>query len=141
MARGPRIKITPIRPVGAQVDGNAIRRDLVGMVRRTGADGKRFMAKYPAQRLTASGYRRTGTLKRSWSNQTRATLSRIEGVVGSNSNIAPYNRFVQGPESGSGPRQVAIFASAGWQGVDDLAEMLQDRVEREANDIIERFTR
>ncbi len=141
MTQGPRIRITPIKPVGANVDGPAIRRQLVRMVRNTGADGKRFIAKYPAQRLTASGYVRTGTLKRSWSNTTRAGLTKIEGTVGSSDRIAPYNIWVQGPNKGTGKRQVLRFRAAGWQGVDDLSKMLQTRVEREADAIIERATR
>ncbi len=138
--RGPRIVITPIKPVGAEVDGQAIRRGMVRMIRNTGADGKRFMAKYPPQRLTKSGYTRTGTLKRSWSNTTTESQTKIEGVVGSNSNIAPYNRLVQGAKGGSEVRQLPLFANAGWQGVDELASILQDRVQREADEIIARFT-
>ena len=59
------------------------------------------------------------------------------GIVGSNSNIAPYNRFVQGT-----PKEVAkIFPRAGWKGVDDLAKMLQNEFDKRIDPIIEEFAR
>ena len=49
---------------------------------------------YPPQR-TGSTYKRTNTLRRSWSRRIRQEGSELVGEVGSNSNIAPYNRYVQ----------------------------------------------
>ena len=49
---------------------------------------------YPPQR-TGSTYRRTNTLRRSWSRRIRQEGSELVGEVGSNANIAPYNRYVQ----------------------------------------------
>jgi hypothetical protein len=49
---------------------------------------------YPPQR-TGSTYRRTGTLGRSWSRTVETQGNTVIGEVGSNSNMAPYNRQVQ----------------------------------------------
>ena len=100
---------------------NNAKRQIAGALRGVVADGQRFVATYPPQRLTASGYVRTGTLRRSWSSKVDVTFTQITGTVGSNANIAPYNVFVQGSP------QRPIFRAAGWQGVDDLASFLQTR--------------
>lgn len=131
----PRIKITVIKPVGVRVDGAAFAQDVTRLVRRTTIEGRRLMSRYPPQRLRKSGYRRTGTLKRSWSHRVSAGGSRVEGIVGSNSNIAPYNRFVQGQE------QLPLFRRAGWKGVDELAEFLEDKAENGLQEIVDRFAR
>lgn len=57
---------------------------------------------YPPQR-TGSSYRRTDTLKRSWSREVRAEGREIVGTVGSNGDLAPYNRLVQ-----DGTRQARV---------------------------------
>ena len=49
---------------------------------------------YPPQR-TGSTYKRTNTLRRSWSRRIRQEGSGIVGEVGSSGNTAPYNRYVQ----------------------------------------------
>ena len=49
---------------------------------------------YPPQR-TGSTYKRTNTLRRSWSRRIRQDGSELVGEVGSNEHIAPYNRYVQ----------------------------------------------
>ena len=49
---------------------------------------------YPPQR-TGSTYRRTNTLRRSWSRRIYRDGSGIVGEVGSSGNTAPYNRYVQ----------------------------------------------
>ena len=54
----------------------------------------RQMQTYPPQR-TGSAYKRTGTLGRSWSRRIDGSGADITGIVGSNANIAPYNRVVQ----------------------------------------------
>ncbi len=51
----------------------------------------RQMTTYPPQR-TGSAYKRTGTLGRSWSWKIDGTGAEIVGRLGSNANIAPYNR-------------------------------------------------
>ena len=136
-----RIRITPIKAPGARVDVGAFQRDVVVMMRRATAEGQRHIAVYPPQRLHKSNYRRTGTLKRSWSSKVSAAGNKVQGIVGSNSNIAPYNRFVQGPRKGDGARQLRLFRGAGWKGVDELEDFLQDEVQRELQRIVDRLTR
>ena len=132
---GPRIRIIVIPPRGAEFDGPAMRRSLTRLVTDVTHDGVRFIARYPPQSLTASGYVRTGTLARSWSARVRSGGRKIEGTVGSAGNIAPYNVFVQGESP------VGMFPRAGWRGVDDLDKFLQTRVQRGVDDIVDRLTR
>ena len=130
-----RFRIIPIKPVGAEVNVPNLRRDVTGAMRQIVASGQRFIAEYPPQRLTASGYIRTNTLKRSWSSKVDSTFGGVTGTVGSNSNIAPYNAVVQGSP------QKSLFRSAGWRGVDDLADFLQDRTADALDRIIRNATR
>ncbi len=133
-----RIKIIPIPAPGRarpRLDTQRIGRDLQQAMLDTVVEGQRFIAWYPAQVLTASGYRRTGTLKRSWSKRVSGGLTKIEGIVGSNSNIAPYNREVQG----AGSAQAFMFRSVGWRGVDDLARVLQTELDKRVDRVIERI--
>ena len=134
---GARIRVTVIRPKGADVDTEQLRRDFTKMLRNTAADGQRLMATYPPQTLTKTGYVRTRTLGRSWSHKVTSTSNKLESIVGSNDNIAPYNKIVQGKEED----QSAMFRGAGWKGVDELSKFLQDRVDREAQRIMDRFAR
>ncbi len=127
-----RIVVIPIGVPIPRIDGRDIVRDLQRLMTRTVADGNRFIARYPPQRLTASGYVRTGTLKRSWSFRVRNELRRITGTVGSNSNIAPYNKFVQGK------RQRRLFRGAGWTNVNTLEARMTRRLIVGADDIIQR---
>ena len=54
----------------------------------------RDLQTYPPQR-TGSSYVRTGTLRRSWSRDIDGQGLAMRGIVGSNENMAPYNRLVQ----------------------------------------------
>lgn len=54
----------------------------------------RDLQTYPTQR-TGSSYVRTGTLRRSWSRDIQGDGLAMRGIVGSNENMAPYNRLVQ----------------------------------------------
>lgn len=54
----------------------------------------RDLQTYPPQR-TGSNYVRTGTLRRSWSREIQGDGLAMRGIVGSNENMAPYNRLVQ----------------------------------------------
>lgn len=49
---------------------------------------------YPTER-SGSHYKRTGTLRRSWSRTVTGTGTDVVGRVSSSGNIAPYNREVQ----------------------------------------------
>lgn len=130
------IRIIPIT-IRGRLDRRKLTRDLKSALISTTANGQRFIARYPAQRLTKSNYRRTGTLKRSWSSKVTVNSRRMVGIVGSNSNVAPYNRFVQGTPS----EVVKIFPQAGWKGVDDLAKMLENEFNKRVDPIIKEFAR
>lgn len=137
----PNFKFTVIKAPAAWVDAAGFVQDLTRMMRRAVTEGQRHIARYPPQRLRKTGYRRTGTLKRSWSKRVNATSTSIEGVVGSNSNIAPYNVVVQGTRKGTGRRQGRIFRRAGWRGVDELDKLLEDKVEKGLQAIVDRLAR
>ncbi|KKN78099.1 hypothetical protein LCGC14_0353260 [marine sediment metagenome] len=132
------IRVIPIDTRGrGRLDRLKLTRDLKAAMIATTANGQRFIARYPAQRLTKSNYRRTGTLKRSWSSTVQVSGSRMVGIVGSNSNIAPYNRFVQGT-----PKEVVkMFPQAGWKGVDDLDRVLENELNKRVFSIMEAFVR
>lgn len=57
----------------------------------------RELSTYPPLR-SGSTYKRTGTLRRSWSRRIEGSGLEQRAIVGSNSNIAPYNRAVQDEE-------------------------------------------
>ncbi len=137
----PKFKFTVIKPQGARVDAAGFAQDVTRMLRRAVTEGQRHIAKYPPQRLRKTNYRRTGTLKRSWSKRVTAAGTKVEGVVGSNSNIAPYNVVVQGSRRGTGRRQGRMFRRAGWRGVDELATMMEDKVEKGLQEIVDRLAR
>ena len=132
------LRIIPITSEGrGRLDVMKLTRDLKAAMVSTTANGQRFIARYPSQRLTKSGYRRTGTLKRSWSSSVKVSSRQIVGTVGSNSNIAPYNKFVQGR-----PKDVVkIFPQAGWKGVDDLSKVLENELDKRVESALEAFVR
>ncbi|KKK82872.1 hypothetical protein LCGC14_2799060 [marine sediment metagenome] len=129
------VRIVPIRPLGADfdVDGfiEAVKKD----ARQIAADGKRFIATYPPQVLVKTGYVRTNTLKRSWSSKTRSTRLEITVEIGSNANIAPYNRVVQGDPQGK------LFAGANWRNVDDLEKKGRSDAEKRVQATLDRLAR
>ncbi len=131
----PRIVVVPIGFPIKSINGIGIVRDLQKLMTNTVAEGNRFIAKYPPQRLTKSGYKRTNTLKRSWSFRVRNEGRRIVGTVGSNSNIAPYNKFVQGKT------QRRLFRGAGWRNVNSLEARMTRQLITGANVIMERAVR
>lgn len=130
-----RIRVKPIIPKKTPIDLNLLRRRLENDLEQVAREGLRFIATYPPQRLTQSGYRRTGTLKRSWSMKTRFTSRRLVATIGSNSNIAPYNRPVQGKP------QASIFKAAGWRGVDDLIVKVQNDFKKRAQKTVKEVLR
>jgi hypothetical protein len=129
------IRVRPIRPRDAIKDVDAFVANLTTDVRTVIADGQRWVAVYPPQTLTKTGYVRTGTLKRSWSHRLSRPTGAIVGVVGSNANIAPYNRPVQGDP------QVKIFQTAGWRGVDGLRQRMQNDIDRRVRATVRKFAR
>lgn len=57
------------------------------------------------------------------------------GIVGSNSNIAPYNIYVQGE------KPVRMFRQAGWKGVDELAKVLENELDQRVDAILDSIVR
>ncbi len=72
----------------------ALQRAMRGAMNDATALLLRDLQTYPPQR-TGSSYVRTGTLRRSWSRDIQGDGLALRGIVGSNSNMAPYNRAVQ----------------------------------------------
>ncbi len=89
---------------------------LYNAIRDQVAEGVRFMSKYPPK--LNPNWRRTGTLRRSWSFSVKSGGNRIEGEIKSAHNIAPYNERVQGIE------QMEPWQSIGWRNVDDLLKQI-----------------
>jgi hypothetical protein len=91
------------------------------VVTRTSAKtGRQYQAKVQAY----TGYRRTNTLKRSWSKQ-GPTWARggLYVVVLSSGKIAPYNVFVRGRKRGAkGQRQAKAMAARGWKSIDAIMD-------------------
>jgi len=75
------------------------------------------LATYPPK-PPESGYRRTGTLGRSWQHRVRGKTDRIEGEASSQGQIAPYNVTVQGP------KQTARMRAIGWRTPKDVLNKL-----------------
>ena len=97
------------------------------------AEGVRFMSVYPPPPVR-SRYIRRGKLRQSWSFQVVTGNQRIEGRVGSNSNVAPYNRDVQGE------KQKPLFERIGWRNVKDLMKMMaegfSEKVQKAVGDVL-----
>lgn len=129
------IRVIPVIPEDATFDVreliDAVKKD----ARQIAADGKRFIATYPPQTLVKTGYVRTNTLKRSWSSKTRATAKEITVEIGSNANIAPYNRVVQGEPQGK------LFAGANWRNVKDLEKKARGDAEKRVQATVDRLVR
>lgn len=104
-------------------------RELTVAMERTVADGLQYANDYPASR---SSYRRTGTLARSWSRKVESSRHKIEGIVGSNPNMAPYNKWVQGKT------QTSVARSYGWRNQDGIAEHMQKRLVIEVKNAVKR---
>jgi len=110
--------LTPITPKNDIVDLKTWEK-LHAAMTDTVVNGRKFMSEYPPQTLTKTGYRRTGTLKRSWWWDVVTSQDTIEGRVSSNANMAPYNIYVEGEE------QRNLFRGAGWQNIQDLMVRMQ----------------
>lgn len=94
----------------------ALRRAMTDFV----AESRRTFVRYPPK-SGRSRYRRTGDLRRSWSQRVTRQGDAIVGVLSSNAAIAPYNVKVQGPRRGSTTKttQVPSLRLKGWQSVPD----------------------
>jgi hypothetical protein len=84
----------------------------------------RQMQTYPPQR-SGSPYRRTGNLRRSWSRiPIRSNGVDTTGGIGSNPNVAPYNRRVQDR------LQQASVHQGRWDTVQTVGERSRGQVQR-----------
>lgn len=122
------VKLIPIKVKHPVMDNARLLRELTGALVDMQAEGVRLMATYPPQRPN-SRYRRTGTLKRSWSMPpVRRSGNALAAEIFSNGGIAPYNRKVQGV--GQDP----FFGQRGWVDVRALVKLvnkqLPQRVQR-----------
>lgn|SRR5574343_480039 len=127
-----------IKPKKPLIDLAKFRPGLKTALRDIQLDGTRFMADYPDQVLTKTGYIRTGTLKRSWlqAKPVKDLGTSMEAEIGSNANMAPYNRFVEGDKEYQGP----MFRNAGWQNVDDLIDLAETRMKDDIQKVIREAT-
>lgn len=82
----------------------------------------REMKAYPPPPPNSS-YKRTGTLGRSWSRRVEGRGMEVTGTVGSNGNMAPYNRYVQDGE------YQAQMHQGRWTTIQDAAERNQDAIQ------------
>src|SRR5678816_4547319 len=73
---------------------DSLGRALEGAVNDIAALALRELTEYPSEPPNSS-YTRTLTLMRSWAIERSGVLLQARAIVGSNENIAPYNRFVQ----------------------------------------------
>lgn len=145
------------------LDTLKLREALIKAVGDTVVDGKRYMQRYPPRmhltRTQVYGkpfasdrqrrwffaalkdgslevpYKRTGTLMRSWNGTVAVGPERIEGVIGSNSNMAPYNAYVQ-----SEADQSWFMATIGWQTEQMMLEHIEPIFGRRVNAVFERMS-
>lgn len=128
------IKLTAVVPTQPIADPKVFLGDCIRAINNTCQAGLFFMKKYPPQRLTKTGYKRTHTLMRGW-HQGKAGLTG-NSVEGSVSSAGPkYNIFVEGGIE----TQVPMFREAGWQNVDDLVKWGQPKLERELDGVLKRL--
>ncbi len=127
------IKLIPIIPKGRLPGRSAIIAKLKNAVRDTVAEGQRRLAEYPTK-PAGSRYKRTNTLKRSWSNSVNMSGSKLEGRVRSNGGMAPYNVDVQGL------LQEPLFQALGWRSVQTEAKVMEKelitRTRRAMSDLV-----
>lgn len=102
-----------VRRMLAQTPGKA-ERAMRGAMNDATALLLRELQTYPSQR-TGSTYKRTGTLRRSWSRDIQGDGLAMRGIVGSNETMAPYNKFVQDSD-----RQAAVHRGRWTNTVQDV---------------------
>jgi hypothetical protein len=85
----------------------------------------------------ATGYRRTNTLRRSWSMWGPKRSGRdIVGEVVSRGQMAPYNVYVKGPTEGPGTHQAEKMASRGWRSITEIVDTEWPKIRRELDHIL-----
>lgn len=126
------VTVTVIRSPGSLLNKAMLLTGVRRAVRDLVSEGQRFMAEYPPE-APGQRYRRTGTLKRSWSSEVRESGDKTEGIVGSNANIAPYNTKVQGGGGEQGP-----YFRGMWRNVDDLVKKAEGELPKRLQAEIDR---
>lgn len=81
----------------------------------------RELKTYPAQ-PSGSTYKRTRALSNSWHKEIEGSGLSIRGTVGSNENIAPYNRWVQDRD-----RQAAVHRGR-WDTAQDVLQRNEQNI-------------
>lgn len=119
MAEDFQIQMVPIGDFGFK-DTAKLMVILNDAVRDETAEGVRYMSVYPTK-PPGSSYVRTGTLRRSWSSKVSSGSGSIEGTVGSQGSIAPYNEDVQGET------QMPLFQRIGWRTTEDLRKQFDSK--------------
>lgn len=73
------------------------------------------------------GYKRTGTLKKSWSHRVGWSIlaGTLVGEVRSSGNVAPYNKYVRDPL-----KQTRVMKQLGWRTTTDIMEEYWPPAER-----------
>lgn len=116
------IRIVPIKATQPIMDTPKLLAALTRALVDTQAEGVRLMATYPPQRA-GSRYRRTGTLKRSWSMPpVKREGTSMAAEIFSNGGIAPYNDEVEGHV------QSQFFAQRGWVNVRELVKLVNKQL-------------
>lgn len=129
------VRLVPIKTTQPVLATAKMLSALTAAIRDTQAEGVRLMATYPPQR-PGSRYKRTGTLKRSWSmGPVRHEGSALSGEILSNGGIAPYNDDVQGHV------QDAFFAARGWVNVRELVKLVNKQLPVRAQRAIDKATK
>ena len=85
----------------------------------TVVQGATFMRVYPPKPLLST-YVRTFMLAKSWGWEVQQRGKDLEGTIYSNSNVAPYNVYVQSEEM-----QSAVMKGYNWQTEVKMAEVIR----------------
>lgn len=116
-------KVTPVTP--------ATPSKLEAVMRAALNDLWRVCATYEAP--PGPSYRRTLTLKKSWSKVGPQTQGKdLVGEVRSSGNVAPYNRLVRGAKG----EQAAKMAARGWKSIDEIAADVWPQYQAQAAQVL-----
>lgn len=135
------MEFKPILPKKPILNAEAIHRALQQEMYKFATDMRKKIAKYPPNRPTKTGYRRTVALGRSWSASIKTTPAIIVGKVASDPTVmtsTPHTRKLKGGRDGKGPKkriyypkrsyapyvvgkqQSRLMAGRGWKKYSDI---------------------
>jgi hypothetical protein len=121
----------PIKATGRLINVDKLNTALERQMRSLTADLQRRCANYEAPPSPAR-YKRTNTLKKSWSRKTYYKAGMLVGEVMSSGQVAPYNVYVRGEEG----QQAKAMAARGWQSVDEIMDDEWPKAEAKFSKII-----